>query len=162
MKFRFPNKHDVYMHDTTQRDLFSQSYRAMSHGCIRVQNPKQFAAIVLGEGNNLSPDETSRAISGGGEITLKNQIPVHMTYFTVMADKDGKLSTFNDLYGHDGKLAAALTGKFISYDRGPGDVASSDGDGGGNQPYPAQGNQKKKKVQQPETLADAISSIFSN
>ena len=162
VKFRFPNRFDVYMHDTIQRELFNQSYRAMSHGCIRVQNPKQFAAVVLAEGNGLSPDETSRSMAGGGEITLKNQVPVHMTYFTVMADKDGRLSTFPDLYGHDGKLSSALTGKFIAYDRGPGDVIAAD-DSGSSEPYPTSGQKKSsKKSKQPETLSDAISSIFSN
>lgn len=57
VKFMFPNKHDVYMHDTIERSLFSQPNRALSHGCIRVQNPRRFAEVMLMEGNGVSQDE---------------------------------------------------------------------------------------------------------
>jgi len=163
VKFRFPNKHDVYMHDTIQREFFAQSTRAMSHGCIRVQNPRQLAAVLLAEGNGLDPDATSRAISGGGEISLKKPIPVHMTYFTVMVDKDGEVRTFADIYGHDGKLSQALMGRAI---RSEGRIETSSVEAGDDpaEPSPSKKAQKRRKVvnEGPQDLADAISGLFAN
>ncbi len=49
VKFRFPNKHDVYMHDTPERGLFAQSFRALSHGCMRVEEPRKTAEVILAE-----------------------------------------------------------------------------------------------------------------
>ena len=54
VKFVFPNKHDVYMHDTTQKHLFANSVRAESHGCMRVQNPERLAEIILGRDKGWS------------------------------------------------------------------------------------------------------------
>jgi murein L,D-transpeptidase YcbB/YkuD len=115
VKFRFPNKHDVYMHDTTQRELFAQSYRALSHGCMRVQNPRKLADIVLLEDKGWSPDRVQDAIASSGEITLDKPVPVHVTYFTAIVDEAGKVSTFGDLYGHDTRITAAL-GKPMRFD----------------------------------------------
>jgi murein L,D-transpeptidase YcbB/YkuD len=171
VKFRFPNKYDVYMHDTIERDLFNQSTRALSHGCIRVQNPRQFAAVVLAEGNGLSAEQAASAMAGGGDITLKYQIPVHMTYFTAMADESGRVSTFPDLYGHDSKLSAALTGRALKTDPSfepapPTDDIAYAGDSEDAPPAAAAGAKQKKKKKQsyggPDTLADAISGFWMN
>ncbi len=77
------------MHDTVERELFAQSARALSHGCIRVQNPRRFAEILLSEGNSYSEDKVANEIAGGGEITMHHQVPVHMTYFTAMVGRHG-------------------------------------------------------------------------
>lgn len=113
VKFRFPNKHDVYMHDTPQRDLFSQSKRMFSHGCMRVHNPQRLAEVVLGEDQGLSPEKVKDLIAHGSktEITLKSPIPVHVTYMTAVADESGKVQYFSDVYGHDQRLQLALSGK---------------------------------------------------
>jgi murein L,D-transpeptidase YcbB/YkuD len=113
VKFRFPNKHDVYMHDTPQRDLFSQSKRMFSHGCMRVHNPQRLAEVVLGEDQGMSPDKVKDLIAHGSktEITLKSPIPVHVTYMTAVADESGKVQYFSDVYGHDQRLQLALSGK---------------------------------------------------
>jgi L,D-transpeptidase YcbB len=115
VKFRFPNKHDVYMHDTPERSLFSRTEKAFSHGCMRVQNPRRLAEVLLGEDQGWSSAQVGRAIAGGAtqDITLTTQIPVHVTYFTTLVDDDGQLKTVADLYGHDVQLQAALDGRPI-------------------------------------------------
>lgn len=116
VKFRFPNRHDVYMHDTTQRALFAQSFRALSHGCIRVQNPRKLAEVLLGEDKGWSENRVSAMFSSGGEVTLEKPVQVYLTYFTARVDGDGKLRTFSDLYGHDGRLLSALAGRPVRYE----------------------------------------------
>ena len=116
VKFRFPNRHDVYMHDTTQRALFAQSYRALSHGCIRVQNPRKLAEVLLGEDKGWDEGKVRALFNSGGEVTLAKPVPVYLTYFTARVDNDGKLRTFKDLYGHDGRLLSALAGRAVRYD----------------------------------------------
>lgn len=130
VKFRFPNKHNVYMHDTIEPELFGQSHRAKSHGCIRVRNPRKFAALMIQEGNSVSPEAATARARRGGNITLDYQIPVHMTYFTAVVDQNGKLRTFGDLYGHDRRLSAALFGRALKYRASPKaeKVALDDGD----------------------------------
>lgn len=163
VKFRFPNKHDVYMHDTIQRELFNQSYRAMSHGCIRVQNPKAFAAVLLKEGHGLSDEEAARAVASGGDISLKTPIPVHLTYFTVMADKDGNLTSFRDLYGHDNKLSSALNGRYLKVEPQLETASADAGSDAEEEPQPGKKSKKTKASKPaPEDIGAAISGIFSN
>jgi murein L,D-transpeptidase YcbB/YkuD len=113
IKFRFPNKHDIYMHDTPQRELFEKTVRAYSHGCIRVQNPGRFAEILMEEDRGWPASQVRNMLAQGGnnEITLTKQIPVHITYFTVMVGEDGRLHSFGDLYGHDHRVSVALAGR---------------------------------------------------
>lgn len=108
VKFRFPNRHDVYMHDTPERHLFGGAVRAFSHGCMRVQNPMHLAEVLLAHDKGWSPGEVKDAQRRGGEIKLSTPIPVHVTYFTVTVDDDGKLQTRPDLYGLDSRTIAAL------------------------------------------------------
>ena len=99
VKFLFPNRHHIYMHDTPSRQLFSRPVRAFSHGCVRVQNPRRFAEIVLG----LSPAEVARRIDSGRSQTvrIKDKIPVHLTYFTAWPDASGRIEYIADVYGRD-------------------------------------------------------------
>jgi murein L,D-transpeptidase YcbB/YkuD len=117
IKFVFPNQHDVYMHDTTQKDLFAQPIRAESHGCVRVQNPEQLAAILLDYDQGWSEARVASAVQNGYDqhIVLKHKIPVHITYFTLWVNDDGSASTFVDLYGHDAQMAAALFGDRVGF-----------------------------------------------
>jgi L,D-transpeptidase YcbB len=110
VKFVFPNKHDVYMHDTPQRFLFAKPVRAESHGCMRVQNPDQLAAVLLKRDQGWSQGRIVSAIANGynQHVKLTQKIPVYITYFTARVNEDGSLSTFGDLYGHDARMAAAL------------------------------------------------------
>jgi murein L,D-transpeptidase YcbB/YkuD len=110
VKFLFPNKHDVYMHDTPQKFLFARPVRAESHGCMRVQNPDQLAVTLLKRDQGWGPGRVASAIQTGydQQIPLRERIPVYITYFTLKANADGSLSTFPDIYGHDARMAAAL------------------------------------------------------
>ena len=110
VKFMFPNKHDVYMHDTNQKHLFARGARAESHGCMRVQNPDQLAAIIMGydQGWNRARVLSAMDDSYDRQVALREKIPVHITYFTAKVNPDGSVATFGDLYGHDARMAAAL------------------------------------------------------
>lgn len=121
VKFRFPNRHDIYMHDTPQRELFEKPVRAFSHGCMRVQNPGKLAEILLGEDKGWSAEHVRDLMARGGnnEITLSTQIPVHVTYFTAVAGEDGHVKFQADLYGHDRRLIAALAGKPLPLEPAP-------------------------------------------
>jgi murein L,D-transpeptidase YcbB/YkuD len=118
VKFVFPNTHDVYMHDTTQKSLFANTVRAESHGCMRVQNPDRLAMLLLKHDQNWSPAQVASAIQGmdDNHIALEQKIPVYITYFTLKVNDDGSISTFRDIYGHDARMAAALSGKAVPYD----------------------------------------------
>jgi murein L,D-transpeptidase YcbB/YkuD len=110
VKFVFPNKHDVYMHDTPQKHLFANRVRAESHGCMRVQNPDQLAGVILKHDQNWSRQRTLSAMETGynQHVALRRKVPVHITYFTLRVNEDGSVTTFRDLYGHDSRMAAAL------------------------------------------------------
>ena len=110
VKFVFPNKHDVYMHDTQQKNLFASPVRAESHGCMRVQNPGELAAIIMKRDQGWSEGRTLTALETGydQQVALRQRIPVHVTYFTLKVNDDGSLSTYGDIYGHDARMAAAL------------------------------------------------------
>lgn len=114
VKFRFPNKHDVYMHDTPQKHLFSSSVRAFSHGCMRVQNPVRFAEVLLEQDKGWASDRVRGMVPRGGEVKLTTQVPVHNVYFTALADENGKLRTLGDLYGADSRVASALEGRSVA------------------------------------------------
>ncbi len=113
VKFRFPNKHDIYMHDTPQRELFEKQVRTFSHGCMRVQNPGRLAEVLLAEDKGWSSAYVQGLLAQGNnnEVTLDKQIPVHVTYFTAVANEDGTVHHFGDVYGHDNRLSAALAGR---------------------------------------------------
>ena len=110
VKFVFPNKHNVYMHDTPQKLHFSNNLRAASHGCIRVQHPEQFALSLLNYDQGWKAAEVAAAINNGYDqhVALKQEIPVHITYFTLWVGDNGSLSYFGDPYGHDRSMAKAL------------------------------------------------------
>lgn len=109
IKFMFPNDHAVYLHDTPNRNLFSAGKRAFSHGCVRVDQPFQLAEEILGQDDKWS-EKTLRGLVGKGEryVHLKRPLPVHLTYFTLSVDENGALKSFDDLYGFDRKVRAAL------------------------------------------------------
>jgi murein L,D-transpeptidase YcbB/YkuD len=106
LKFLFPNSHDIYMHDTPTRKLFSESTRAFSHGCVRVQNPRNFAQALLG----WKQSDIAAAVEAGESlpVTLKEKVPVHVTYFTAWASEDGKINYYDDIYGRDAAMAKAF------------------------------------------------------
>lgn len=106
IKFMFPNRHAVYLHDTPNRRLFGAERRAFSHGCVRVDQPFRLADFVFGE---TWSEPKLKALIGKGERTLKlaQSLPVHLVYFTLQAE-EGAIRVRDDLYGVDGKIAEAL------------------------------------------------------
>ncbi len=113
VKFRFPNKHDIYMHDTPERHLFGGAVRAFSHGCMRVQNPVKLAEVILAYDKGFDAAKVSEYAKRGGEIKLSKRVPVHITYFTAVADEQGNVKYFADLYGLDGRVASAMEGQSV-------------------------------------------------
>ena len=107
IKFIFPNDHAVYLHDTPNRGLFGASNRALSHGCVRVENPFALGGKILGA---QWSEGRLKSLIGSGErmIRLDERLPVHLAYFTVMVDEDGELRTFGDIYGYHGRVRRAL------------------------------------------------------
>ncbi|QRM28924.1 murein L,D-transpeptidase [Microvirga sp. VF16] len=109
VKFMFPNQHAVYLHDTPNRNLFSASKRAFSHGCVRVDRPFELADVIMGKDGKWT-EQKLRGLIGKGEryVHLTNPLPVHLTYFTLAIDEKGDVKRFEDLYGLDRKVRAAL------------------------------------------------------
>jgi murein L,D-transpeptidase YcbB/YkuD len=115
VKFLFPNKHAVYLHDTPSKSLFKQSVRTFSHGCMRVHNPIKLAELLLNKDKGWSAGKVDGLIENGpeeNEVALSEPIPVHITYFTARAEKDGTIDTFNDVYGHEKRITLALQGRW--------------------------------------------------
>jgi murein L,D-transpeptidase YcbB/YkuD len=111
VKFMFPNKHSVYLHDTTSRRLFERGMRGFSSGCIRVEKPLELAEYVLRGAPGWSRDAVAAAIAAGERrsVTLPQKIPVHLVYFTAWADADARLQLRPDIYRRDPVLDKALS-----------------------------------------------------
>lgn len=111
IKFVFPNDYDVYMHGTPEHALFSRADRAMSHGCIRVEDPAKLAAWVL-QGNPAWTNEKIEAAMNASQsqrVNLPKPIPVLILYATAAVDESGEVGFFADIYGQDAKLEQELT-----------------------------------------------------
>jgi len=105
----FPNQHAVYLHDTPSRNLFSRPVRAFSHGCVRVDQPLDFADALLAEEAHWNASKIKKMIGGSERyLTLERHIPVHLAYFTEWVDADGTLVHYSDVYGQDRRLAKLL------------------------------------------------------
>ncbi|HKQ55576.1 MAG TPA: L,D-transpeptidase family protein [Methyloceanibacter sp.] len=113
LKFNFPNRHAIYMHDTLQPELFRENVRTLSHGCIRVNQPDRLATLLLAADKGWSAARVNDLIarSRNNAVALNRSVPVHLTYFTVAFDGVGQMRTYSDVYGLDKKMAAALFGK---------------------------------------------------
>jgi L,D-transpeptidase YcbB len=110
IKFMFPNQHSVYLHDTPAKSLFKRDQRAFSHGCVRVEDPLDFADALLVV---AAPEWNSKRLEklfGGPErrVNLDTPVPVHLAYFTEWVAPDGELHHFEDIYGYDGEISAYL------------------------------------------------------
>ena len=116
VKFQFPNKHDVYMHDTPTKNLFNSEVRAFSHGCMRVRNPLRLAEILFAEDQGWPADRVTGLVRNGpldNKVMLAHKIPVHITYFTLAFDEQSadRPKSFRDVYGHQPKFELGLDGK---------------------------------------------------
>jgi murein L,D-transpeptidase YcbB/YkuD len=111
VKFMFPNEHHVYLHSTPSQQLFAQSRRDFSHGCIRVENPAELAAWVLRNNSEWNPERVRAAMQSGKDdvqVNVPKPIPVLILYGTAVVDEQGIVHFFDDLYGHDASLSRML------------------------------------------------------
>jgi murein L,D-transpeptidase YcbB/YkuD len=127
LRFNFPNRFDVYQHDTPEKYLFKEERRAYSHGCMRVQDPVKYAQLLLSieRPNEGYTEDRIRHMFGHDEqdIQFPAPIPVHLTYQTAYVDDDGALVMRSDVYGLDSRTLA-----LIKTERGMIDVATKERD----------------------------------
>jgi len=129
VKFLFPNKHSVYLHDTPSRHLFNEHVRLFSHGCVRVRNPQVFAQDLLNIDRGAAAPVVKKLVRKGpkdNNVTLETPIPVHVGYFTVWIGDDGQPQYFKDYYGHEKRITLALAGKWKQIDVGKDHLAEID------------------------------------
>lgn len=129
VKFLFPNKHAVYLHDTPKRHLFGSMERTFSHGCVRLKNPLKFAHLLLNDDKGWTEQQVEDLTENGpfdNAITLDRPLPVHITYFTAWVDDDGGLRTMRDIYGHEKRITLALDGRWSEIDKGKDHLAPVD------------------------------------
>jgi murein L,D-transpeptidase YcbB/YkuD len=110
VKFMFPNKYSVYIHDTPTRNLFEKGDRALSHGCIRLENPAKLAELLLKNDPFWTPERIDQAMHQSSEkiVNLDRKIPVILLYLTFWADSNGKGYFRPDVYGRDAEMIEAL------------------------------------------------------
>jgi len=103
VKFQFPNAFDIYMHDTPQNALFNKEHRALSHGCVRLENPVALAEYVLRDKPEWTMEKIDEAMNAGQEraVALKEHLPVHIGYFTAWVNPDGSVTYTDDPYELD-------------------------------------------------------------
>ena len=103
VKFMFPNRFSVYMHDTQSKSLFKRKKRAYSHGCIRLSQPKALLKHVANSYTSGGFDAVQKRskTKKTNYVNLKQQIPVNIVYFTAYVDEGGALHFFDDVYGFD-------------------------------------------------------------
>jgi murein L,D-transpeptidase YcbB/YkuD len=103
LKFLFPNKYAVYMHDTPSKHLFKRNKRAFSHGCIRLQKPRELLKTFASFNDNIDFKKSQEILKGKKKtyFSLKKQVPVDVIYLTSWVDYEGKLQFRNDIYGYD-------------------------------------------------------------
>jgi murein L,D-transpeptidase YcbB/YkuD len=111
VKLIFPNEHNVYLHSTPSQAAFSRSRRDFSHGCIRVEEPAELATWVLRNNPDWTLERVQQGMQNGSDdvtVNLVKPVPVFIVYGTALAYENGEVHFSDDIYGHDGKLAAAL------------------------------------------------------
>jgi L,D-transpeptidase YcbB len=116
IKFIFPNDQNVYLHSTPAQSLFSETRRDFSHGCIRVEDPKALAVWVLRNNPGWTPERIDAAFKAQQQqqVNLTYPIPVFIVYGTAIAEEDGTILFFNDLYGFDKALRKLFDSAYAS------------------------------------------------
>jgi murein L,D-transpeptidase YcbB/YkuD len=111
VKFAFPNDHAIFIHDTPSKWSFGQDRRAFSHGCIRAGDPRDLAIALMTRVNGWEARQVEEIFDGPWTVRpedLDRPVPVHLVYFTAVADAAGRVRVFEDVYRHDRRLAEAL------------------------------------------------------
>ena len=107
----FPNRYNIYLHDTPAKELFSRNVRAFSHGCIRLNDPFEFAYVLLAKQEN-DPKAIFQSLLVTGEeatVNLKQPVPVHIMYRTAITSPNGPIQFRRDVYGRDARIWRALS-----------------------------------------------------
>jgi murein L,D-transpeptidase YcbB/YkuD len=110
VKFMFPNRHNIYLHDTPQKHLFSRESRAYSHGCVRLADPFDFAYALLAKQSSdpVGLFKKRLATNKESQVNLETHVPVHLIYRTAFSNERGQIEFRPDIYGRDAKVWAAL------------------------------------------------------
>jgi len=110
VKIEMPNQYAIYLHDTPSQALFGRPARAFSHGCIRTQNVRDFAALLLAPTGQMDRADIDRAVETGRtqQTALARPVPVYIAYFTAAATSDGDIVSYGDVYGRDAPVRQAL------------------------------------------------------
>ena len=113
IKFIFPNEFSIYLHDTPARELFNETKRTFSHGCIRIENPIELAAYLLSDNSSWTYEKLTEAVNSkeNKTILLSDPMKIHILYWTAWVDKDGTVNFRDDIYGRDRQLNIALNEK---------------------------------------------------
>jgi murein L,D-transpeptidase YcbB/YkuD len=106
LKIEFPNKHAIYMHDTPEKHLFAHDKRAFSHGCVRLQYPREMAAALLGKDVRYIDKRIGSGRTESDKVA--RDIPVYLAYFTAWPDTNGTMHYYDDVYDRDAHLRTAL------------------------------------------------------
>ena len=111
VKFLFPNNFDIYFHDTNDHNAFNASNRNLSHGCIRLSEPKKLAMYLLSYDTTTYNSHNVDSLMNLDKekwVTLKKSVPVVISYYTAFVDAKGRLNFRNDIYKHDSAMASKL------------------------------------------------------
>ncbi|TMV55758.1 murein L,D-transpeptidase, partial [Thioclava sp. BHET1] len=111
VKFMFPNRYNIYLHDTPSKSLFERQTRDFSHGCIRLQKPFDMAYTLLAPQSSDPKATFQTALHSGKQdtIMLHQKVPVHLVYFTAFVSRSGRLEYRRDVYGRDAEIFDALS-----------------------------------------------------
>lgn len=111
VKFMFPNRYNIYLHDTPAKSLFGREVRAFSHGCVRLNDPFDFAYALLAAQTDDPEGEFQRVLRSGNEtyVNLDEHVPVHLIYRTAFTNEDGRVEFRRDVYGRDSRIWNALS-----------------------------------------------------
>ena len=110
VKFMFPNKFNIYLHDTPSKSLFNRTVRTFSHGCIRVEDPFRLAKLLLSDDPRWTEARFDQAIADGKRrsVSLPRAVNVHLTYLTAWVDRKGVIQFRDDVYKRDASLITAI------------------------------------------------------
>ncbi|MEO6537293.1 MAG: L,D-transpeptidase family protein [Ferruginibacter sp.] len=110
VKFLFPNRYDIYFHDSYAKDIFSRDKRAVSHGCIRLADAEKLANYLLRNNPSWTPEKVNAAMNSGKEqfVALTPAMHVSITYYTAWVDEAGQLNFRDDIYANDNKIAQMM------------------------------------------------------
>ncbi|GGG60957.1 murein L,D-transpeptidase [Salipiger pallidus] len=119
VKFMFPNKYNIYLHDTPSKSLFNQTQRTYSHGCIRLNDPQDFAKALLALQTDDPVGFFQSRLRTGAEtrVNLETPVPVHLVYRTAFTTPKGHINFRNDVYGRDAKIWQALAAEGVALGR---------------------------------------------